>query len=211
MRRKPQLRNGLKLAPRTPGNLLSGAAQDLLVQLFNAITSGRVEYGSTLGYRITDNNLLITIPRTAGTGGGIDGGSDGGSGGALKMFKIHQIQADYLVCLEWDGTNLGSTFFNVAKPTRMRLSNTSEWIDGRQYNYSYQDSNNRVSNDGVAAEREVLFPRYVTRTTYSAAYENYSVIWATECVNGTGVSVAGQAVTWLEVNPMRVWARRYIQ
>jgi hypothetical protein len=72
MRRKPQLRNGLRLPPRTPGNLLSGEAQDLLVQLFNAISCGRVEVGNTAEFRLTDNNLLITIPRSAAGGSGSD-------------------------------------------------------------------------------------------------------------------------------------------
>jgi hypothetical protein len=209
MRRKPQLRNGLKLAPRTPGNLLSGAQMDLLVQLFNAVTSGRVEYGSTLGYRITDNNLLITLPRTAAGGDGSDitlqtNGVDNtvqtllnliagsgitltanGAGGVTIAASGTSSAVKMVLVAVWhevlECTYQGQTVY-VLKSPKLRNSIASETINGVAYSYSYGASHvARSSNGGGTVESQVVTPPWLTNDE----------IWAQPITAETRIKIPG--------------------
>ena len=63
-----------------------------------------------------------------------------GGGTSVMQFKIQSDAGDYWVCKTWDGTTLGSTNINVAKPYELRggaTAITSEVIRGITYTYTY--------------------------------------------------------------------------
>jgi len=64
----------------------------------------------------------------------------GGGGGGTQQFKIVSDGGDYWICKTWDGTTLGSTNINVAKPYELRCLTgaiASETIDGVLFTYTY--------------------------------------------------------------------------
>ena len=132
---------------------------------------------------------------------------------AVQMFAIKTLSnADYYVARTWDGTTLGSSDIYVAKPVRQRTSITSEVIDGVTVNYSsYTSDNTRTANDGTNSEYQVVFPRFKVYSTTPSGLTDYSVVFAVKPIGGTGITVSGTPVLWLEIAPARVWARRYVQ
>jgi hypothetical protein len=231
MRRKPQLRNGLRLPPRTPGNLLSGEAQDLLVQLFNAISCGRVEVGNTAEFRLTDNNLLITIPRSAAGGSGSDitlqtngvnntvqtllnliAGSgitltaDGVGGVTIAASGTSSAVKMVLVAV-WhevlECTYQGQTVY-VLKSPKLRNSITSETINGVAYSYSYGASHvARSSNGGGTIESQVVTPPWLLNDE----------IWAQPITAETRIKIPGStpinvSATFIDTNrDGRAWSK----
>jgi hypothetical protein len=132
-------------------------------------------------------------------------------GGSAQMFVIKSISnADYVVANTWDGTTRGSSDIYIAKSPRLRPSVGSENIDGVTITYSsYTSDNTRMASDGTNSEYQVAFPRYVALASGSPSNQDMSIIFA--CASITGLSVGGLPVSWIEVSPARVWARRYIQ
>jgi hypothetical protein len=131
----------------------------------------------------------------------------------VTMFAIKSLSnADYYVARTWDGTSLGTDDTYIAKPVRQRTSIGSESIDSVTVTYSsYTSDNLRTASDGTNSEYQVVFPRFKIYSSTPASIKDYSVILAVKPSNGTGISVSGTPVEWLEIAPARVWARRYIQ
>ncbi len=173
-----------------------------LNRLRGAVFSDRLIGGA--GYRVrrtTSGTALELLPSFGG-----------GTGAPVTMYMIVSIQNEYATCKTWDGTRtagvpqLGSSDVLIAKHRPQRMSISQEVIDGVTINYVYSDSNNRSANDGTQAEAQVCYPRYKAYSGGTLVYPG-SVIVAGQPSNGTDVA----NVTWQELSPGRVWARRYLQ
>ncbi len=154
----------------------------------------------------TLNNTLFTadIPRV-----------EPGEPGVVKQFIVRTIEADYLGCEEWDGTNATGSAVFVAKPFNLRKN---PW-NGLTQNYTiepypsspgslqviysfpsasvhtYRIASVVVGNVSTA-EHQVVIPRWIP---------NVSVIFASASENGTGVGVAAE---WQDLNADgRAWAK----
>jgi hypothetical protein len=128
------------------------------------------------------------------------------AGSTLARFKITGLaDADYVSAVRAEGAGFGTANFYIAKPDNMRPSVASEVIDGVTITYTWPPTgkdNNRTARDpSNLSEAQVCYPRYAVD----------QIIYAQEVSNGTGVSVSGSPVSWLELKPARVWARRYAQ
>lgn len=119
--------------------------------------------------------------------------------------------ANYYLANTYDGTNIGTQDFYIAKPKRLR-DIASEVIDGTSISYSFVDDNNRTANDGTNTEDQVAYPRFKEHGTTSGAHSpNTLSIVAAHCpVNGTNVSVGGVPVFLEEFLPSRVWAKKFV-
>ena len=128
-----------------------------------------------------------------------------------QMFAIRALSnADYYVARTFDGTNLGATDVYLAKPARLRPSVAAEVIDGVGITYSsYTADNARTASDGTNTEFQVVFPRFTAYATAPSGVDDLAVVFAVPVVNGTGVMAGSAPVTWLEISPARVWARRF--
>lgn len=155
-----------------------------------------------------------TGTRTAYTTQGVFVSSDeqepqGASGSAAKLYKITSItNNDYLVCRTWDGTTLGSTDVNVAKPYTLRRGPFhGQTISGVTYSY-------------ITAQRRTLTHTTLIPATASSEefvtppYAVNDQILAVEPVGGpTGGTVTSSlaAATWEDINSMgRVWLPPYV-
>ena len=91
----------------------------------------------------------------------------------------------------------------------------TEIIDGVSINYQNTDDNNRVADDGTDSESQVIFPRYTTLADLGLAQPDalsncQAVIFAAEATTGI-VDSENKPISWIELQPARVWARRYAQ
>lgn len=148
-----------------------------------------------------DSKTLVT---TRGVASIVKPGVSGGTGAAEPVVQLMKIAGlavyDFVICNAWNGVgwNQGPTL--VAKYHHMRPSAVEETVDGVEFDYTYVDDNNRISNDGTNAEHQVAYPRYAVGSIFVACLT----------VTGTGVANQGTDVGWIEWGT-RVWARRYIQ
>jgi hypothetical protein len=154
--------------------------------------------------RLATENVILPgrgykIARTtAGTVLEIERGGGGSStGSAVSMFKIKSLEADYLVCRTWDGTDEGDEDVNVARPIKLR-NPASEVIDGSTINYVYVSTvDRRAEIDGQtdnSFEAQKIIPRY----------EIDSVIFAITADTGD------EDVEYLDLNTdARAWASEY--
>ena len=131
-------------------------------------------------------------------------------GGSAQMFVITGLSnVDYFTAKTYDGTTLGSTAVKIAKSPRLRPSVASELIDGVTVTYSgYTSDNLRIASDGTNTETQVAFPRYVSNSG-SPAVNDMSIVFAVPAA--TGLTGGSSQISWVEVSPARVWARRYSQ
>jgi hypothetical protein len=129
----------------------------------------------------------------------------------VLCFHIKTIEADHLVCREWNGTTERDTDVLVAKPLQFRTSFTAEVIDTVSHTYTYTSSNERTSNDGTASQVEVCYPRYTVYAAPASGIIPPGTIFAAVVANGSGVTVDDVPVGWVEVLPSRVWARKNVQ
>lgn len=125
---------------------------------------------------------------------------------------------------KWVGDVTGQDY-QIAKPEPQRKTIANENLDGVVITYTAPPSlspaptpdgytdNNRVANDGSGTESQVCFPRYRSMAglalTSPIPMTSQCVVVACQPDNGTGVAVAGTQLTWLEISPARVWAKRF--
>ena len=167
----------------------------------------------------TPSGVVLSLAGNPPSGGG-------GNGLIVHMFAITQLVGlDYFYAKFWNGTNLGREIA-IAKSPRLRPSVISELIDGITITYApittnpYDPTgdNNRLAADPAAnTESQVVFPRYTTLTDLGLVQPDVlsncqAVIFAAFPKNGTGVTQAGgKKIEWVEMQPARVWAKRYLQ
>lgn len=116
-------------------------------------------------------------------------------GGGAERFRVKSVQGDYVTCRTWDGTTEGGTDIKIAKPPKLRHSVTSESIEGVTISYSYSTRSNnndgqRTASASGASQTEIIMPVYITN----------DVIFATKPLRGTGVSVSGTPLEYLDLN-----------
>jgi len=106
-------------------------------------------------------------------------------------FQLQSISADHLVCKTYDGTTVGDTNINVAKPPQLRESNTAH--DG----HTFDTFVGGVQRTADSTEVQVIVPNYV------ALDEIYAI---RDLRGGTGVTDAPE---WLDLNvDARAWAKQ---
>ena len=136
----------------------------------------------------------------------------GGRGDAVPSvarFKITAVHLDYLECHTWDGINEGEVPIYVARPVRLRASETSRTFSGGTVTYS-QPANpetatglTRTATIGGTDEAQTVVPEYVVGD------EIYAV---QNMGGGTGVTISSNGekipVLWLDMNiDGRAWAK----
>jgi hypothetical protein len=125
----------------------------------------------------------------------------------IKQYRVKTVASDHLVCREFDGTTEGPDSIAIARPFNLRraiwrdapISYPLESYPGgggtAVVSYSYISAVYRTATIGTLIEHQVVIPRYVP---------NFSIIFATQPDNGTGV---GLAPDWLDLNvDGRAWA-----
>ena len=137
--------------------------------------------------------------------------TDRGIGGVAQMFICAGLSnADYFTANTYDGSTRGSATVYIAKSPRLRPSVASEVIDGVTVTYSgYTLDNLRIASDGTNTETQVAFPRYTALTSGSPAVNDMPIVFAVPAA--TGLTGGSSQISWVEVSPARVWARRYSQ
>lgn len=106
------------------------------------------------------------------------------------------------------GEILAGSTVAVAKCLSGRMP-VSEVIDGTEIDYLYTDDNTRIAaSEASASERQVMHPRYIVPPIVPTPAIS-QVQWFVYVVKlpGSGASIDGQQVQYLEVQPNRYWAR----
>lgn len=171
-----------------------------LNHVVDAVNANRLAVG--MGYRLkqTSNgtSLEIQVPRAEAAE----------AASSVQQYKLTGHFDDYVEAKTWDGTNLGTATVKIAKPYRLRKTG---W-DGVTVSYDFNGTFFPLQYTYLAT------PGFRTaRHTGSGALENQAIIalynvgdiiYATEPIGGTGVTVSGTALTWLDLNvDGRHWAR----
>ena len=120
----------------------------------------------------------------------------GGAGGQFQLFRLKSIEADYLTCHKWDGTEDGEEDedIRVAKRHEIRNSIPSEILDGVSYTYTYNaDTVHRTANDGSRDISQLVVKPFIIDDP----------IWAVQC-DHTTVFVDGEELEWMDTSN-RVW------
>jgi hypothetical protein len=94
---------------------------------------------------------------------------EGGGGGGVGMYRVKSVQADYLTCRSWDGTDDGITDVLIAKPMKLRNPAT-ETIDALGVSYTYTDTQTRLAaSSGFDSEKHKVRPAYAVNDVIYAA------------------------------------------
>jgi len=115
-----------------------------------------------------------------------------------QQFILKSTAADYLVCRTWDGLAEGTVDVYVAKPWLLRVE--PHQTNGRGgVTFVYETDVRRVASKvDVGSETQEVLP------TYRAG----DFIYAIQGVGGgTGASIAGTPLEWLEINAGRQWVK----
>ncbi len=117
----------------------------------------------------------------------------------VRRFRVKSESNDYLTCRTWDGTDEGTVDVKVAKPYLLRRTpfdfDTVIYPNGQEIAYIYSEDYERLANDGVDAEIQVMTPRYFVDEELTAI----SVLFG-----GTGVDEC----PWVDLNTAgRHWAK----
>lgn len=139
----------------------------------------------------------------------IEDSSEGGA--TVQRFKITSItNNDYLVCRTWDGTTLGGTDVNVAKPYQLRRNPFhNKTISGITYVYTAGNPQRRtLTHAGLtppnAASEEFITPAY-------AVDDNILAVEPGGGVTTGGFSSTLAGATWEDINHNgRVWLPPYV-
>lgn len=119
------------------------------------------------------------------------------SAASTGRFVLTGVAGDYLTA-----TSAGGGSVNIAKNPKLRTSITSQVIDGVTWNYTYTSSVQRSASNG-------------TRTYYQRVSERYiigDIIYADQPAGGTGVTISGIPLVWLDTNrDGRAWTQRQDQ
>ena len=131
----------------------------------------------------------------------------GGGGSRPGRFWVMSLEQDYLICRAWDGTTdqdgepiLGQEDIPVALPFLLSRSpfdydeeSEDDPIvrDGYTYVYGSHDRRLAISADTKEVHVEVITPRYV---------EGDEILASRDVIGGTGISVNGKEVEWIDDN-----------
>ena len=131
----------------------------------------------------------------------------GGSGNPPQRFWVMSLEQNYLICRTWDGTTdqngdpvLGREDIPVALPfllsrTPFDYDEESEddpiVRDGYTYVYDTHDRRLAISAETEESHVELITPRYV---------EGDEIYATRDVIGGTGVSVGGEEVKWIDDN-----------
>ncbi len=206
--------NNNRFGQRFNGTLFGKKSiRDALVEMLNCFYSPTITV-RTLGAdgksTLDTNAVLVMGPlgwvATIDLTGKIAAGSSSGSA-SVQQFKIVSDGGDYWVCKTWDGTTLGSTNVNVAKPFKLRCGTgkiTSELIRGVTYTYTYTAVTvgavtgyytRAVSGSDGSSETDYMIPDPRAN----------DIIYGITFTTTTPISLS--AVTWLDINADgRAWA-----
>ncbi|MES3000117.1 MAG: hypothetical protein V4787_05455 [Pseudomonadota bacterium] len=192
----PIIYAGLSL-PFTRKPFLGKRRANFIIALFNAVTRMEIKRGQSDQVIIGNDKIVLQLKESAAPGTT--------ASGAGQRFRIQSITTDHLVCRTWDGTTLGSTNINVAKPTNVRQSITNEIILGLNWAVTYTGNAARTLTNVATSRviRQALVPTYEVNGTVQNGQ-----IWAMEMTGGTGVV---GAPSWLELSPSRRWETTYIE
>lgn len=198
--------------PKGPGSFIGKSFRTLVTAALNCVFNHKFlvpVYNSTGNYIGTKEAETVMGPKGAVTTFPQITAAAGTSGSAsVQQFKIISDGGDYWVCKTWDGTTLGSTTVNVAKPFKLRAGVgkiTSEVIRGVTYTYTYTAVTvgavtgyytRAVSGSDGSSETDYMIPDPRANDII------YGITFATT----TPSSLA--AVTWLDINADgRAWAK----
>ena len=170
-----------------------------VIACVNALLSWEVKSGQkTCGeIQISDSKTTLLLPKGSGT----DSTPSSGEGGT--RFRVKSVQGDYITCHTWDGSTEGSTNVLIAKPPNLRHSITSQTINSLSITYSGHNIDggkctrtaSATWEGGTITQNEMVLPPWQIAGTSVAAE-----IWADEPTGGTGVTVSGNALTWIDKN-----------
>ena len=144
---------------------------------------------------VTDRSTILQIPRSA------PAATSPPSGGGATRYRVITNYDDYLACKTWDGSTLGASTVNIAKPPELRHSITSAGIEGVTIGYGYAvrtynlDGQRTASASGYTSQVEIVLP------VFQAGTGPESEIWADEPVGGPGIIYANDGTTPLSPNP----------
>lgn len=120
--------------------------------------------------------------------------TEGGRTRPLLRLRVKTIANDYLTCRTWDGTNEGSADINVARPVELR--HDVDYYPGLT-SLTTVNAQEVTATDGADTETWKVTPDYVVD----------GEIWATVSGPGTGVTVSGTELRWVDLNLAgRAWA-----
>tara|TARA_Y100000310_G_scaffold342361_1_gene445310 strand:- start:569 stop:1150 length:582 start_codon:yes stop_codon:yes gene_type:complete len=103
----------------------------------------------------------------------------------IQMMRVTAVKDDWLEASEWDGANLGTSTFQVAKPAELRKTD----IDGETFtlfrgtfSYAWTSEQERVSTNtsDSSTETQVIVP------PYEIVYP-LNLIWVGRPMNGTNL------------------------
>ena len=153
---------------------------------------------------------LATKPVTDSSDGHSDSAEDVylAAPGATR-FRVKGVQGDYVTCRTWDGTTQGGDDILVAKAPALRHSLLAQTIDGNSVTFDGHTITGGVCKRvahaaGFTDQNEYVLPQWQISTGQD------SEIWAIQPTAGTGVSVGGIAVDWLDLNvDARAWCEAF--
>ncbi len=141
------------------------------------------------------------------------------SPGTVKMFKITELPApedegddfkDYFIAREWDGLDLGTTDFKIAKAVDFRPSMTSRMVGLITYDFVYDSDNTRTATQqgSTTAQSEQIIMPYEVDNSFGLSHpdQTFGIVYAAKVSNGTGVFVGSETVEWIDLTA-RMWAR----
>lgn len=185
-----------------PEHLMAGDYIDLL-----RVTRNR-SAESCLSSRLGDNSTGLNVDVGSAQAEEHAGTAEHSAGSTITQYRVKSVAGDYLVCRTYDSaTNTeGGADVYIAKPFKLRHSIASAVLDGLTVNYTYAALANNLDGTRTAtpingaAETEIVVPRWLVN----------DLIYAASVGSGTGVTVAGNAVTLLDVNADgRAWVKKY--
>lgn len=160
------------------------------------VRTGDKDVGEVL---ISDTDATLVLPK----GGGSDTSTQ--SGGGATRYRVKSVEDDYTTCRTWDGSTEGASDVLIAKPPELRHSLTSQTIKndlGNNQSVTYSGfgivggkCTRTAAASGYANQGEIVLPQYILAGTTADAE-----IWADEPVGGTGVTVSGNELTWMDTN-----------
>jgi len=117
--------------------------------------------------------------------------SSGVGSGLAVQYKVQSVSNEYVTAKTWDGTTLGSTAVNIAKPWALRVSNKPATTDG--------------SAAPFVAMPTLLSGTFALALKVMPEYAANDIIYAEPC-DFSGVTVSSLDLKLIEVAPGRAWA-----
>jgi hypothetical protein len=194
--------NGKRIRLLRNGSIMGSRRGNQVIAQVNALSSLHIKMvdGDSPSITVADNGTDILIPRgqpQAGTTSAV---------GPTRM-RVQSVSGDYLVCKSWDGSAEGASV-NVAKTPELRHSVTSQVIEGVTVSFAYASRTNNLdgkrtaTGSGYADQVEIVIPVYMDDDS------SLCEIWADQPAGGTGVSVGGTPLIWMDTNRNgRAWCQ----